>query len=227
MVYHELGRYPLLIIRKLRIMKYWIKVKNSENCILQSCYEDMLVNKDKWLMNIKDELFRIGLGYLWDLDNVDLSLFRIIKSRIYDIYKQECLNQIKDSSKGYLYQYVCNDFNLQSYLRKPINSNYIKELTKIRLAAHNLNIESGRYTNVDREERICTLCELNDIEDEFHFILKCPLYHELRNKYIKPYYQKKPSSMKLVQLLSTENTKDLANLGKFVSLAQKKRRETL
>jgi len=29
MVYHELGRYPMII-------KYWIKLRNTDNCILKS-----------------------------------------------------------------------------------------------------------------------------------------------------------------------------------------------
>ena len=62
-----------------------------------------------------------------------------------------------------------------------------------------------------------------DIEDEFHFILKCPFYVELRKRYIKHYYYTKPSVFKLVQLLSAENTKELNNLGKFLVQAEKLR----
>ena len=36
-------------------------------------------------------------------------------------------------------------------------------------------IELGRHNNIPRNERKCTLCNLNDIEDEFHFVLKCPV----------------------------------------------------
>lgn len=58
-----------------------------------------------------------------------------------------------------------------------------------------------------------------DIEDEFHFVLKCPLYSDLRKKYIKPFYYKKPSVFKLVLLLSTQNIKELCNLGKCLYTA--------
>ena len=29
------------------------------------------------------------------------------------------------------------------------------------------------------------MCNLNDIEDRFHFILLCPAYNDLRKKYLK------------------------------------------
>jgi hypothetical protein len=45
------------------------------------------------------------------------------------------------------------------------------------------------------------MCSNNDIEDEYHFILECSKYVEIRRKYIKPYYCINPSAFKLTQLL--------------------------
>ena len=44
-----------------------------------------------------------------------------------------------------------------------------------------LHIETGRFKNTPLEDRICTLCNSNEIEDEFHFVMKCPVYSEIRN----------------------------------------------
>ena len=55
-----------------------------------------------------------------------------------------------------------------------------------------------------------------ELEDEYHFILKCSFYSELRSRFIKKYYWKRPSFFKFVQLLITNNVKDLSNLGKFI-----------
>ena len=79
-----------------------------------------------------------------------------------------------------------------------------------------LNIESGRYRNIERSERICTLCNANVIEDEYHFIIECPQYKDLRCKYIKLYYYKHPSVYRFIQLLTTSNNKELKNLGKYL-----------
>jgi REP element-mobilizing transposase RayT len=65
-------------------------------------------------------------------------------------------------------------------------------------------IETGRYTGIVRNERKCILCNLNVLEDEFHFVLQCTKYNDLRKKYIKKYYWSTPSTFKLVQLLSVE-----------------------
>lgn len=94
------------------------------------------------------------------------------------------------------------------------------------LSSHNLFIESGRFYGIPRSERICTLCKL-EIEDEMHFILKCKCFHGFRVNLIKPYYWKNPSMFKFIQLLSTNNVKELCNLGKFIFRALKLRDDLL
>lgn len=51
------------------------------------------------------------------------------------------------------------------------------------LSVHNLYIEKGHYSGIERCSKICKCCRGNDIEDEYHFILVCPLYQELRQKF--------------------------------------------
>ena len=126
---------------------------------------------------------------------------------------------VSQSSKRELYQYITDGCILQSNLSKAIDFKYRKEITKFRISNHRLNIEVGRYKNVLRPLRVCTLCDHNDIEDEFHFILKCPFYSDIRKMYIKQYIYQKPSMFKLVNLLSTQNVKELCNLGNFLTKA--------
>ena len=66
-----------------------------------------------------------------------------------------------------------------------------KCITKFSLSSHNLAIETGRYIATDRSKRKCFSC-VDEIEDEYNFILVYPLYHSLRKQYIKPYYWKTP-----------------------------------
>ena len=48
-----------------------------------------------------------------------------------------------------------------------------------------LNIETRRFRNQPIEQRICNLCELNEIEYEFHFLFKCTLYNDCRKIWIE------------------------------------------
>ena len=62
---------------------------------------------------------------------------------------------------------------MSQYLTHINNYTYRKAFTKFRISAHKFPIESGRYKNVSRENRLCTLCSDNEIGDEFHYFMKC------------------------------------------------------
>ena len=58
-------------------------------------------------------------------------------------------------------------------------------LCKFRISAHRLAIERGRYSNTERQNRICQYCNTGEIEDEQHFFLICPFYSPMREKIIQ------------------------------------------
>ena len=41
------------------------------------------------------------------------------------------------------------------------------------MSLHNLPIEKGRQSGILRKDRLCTLCNENEIGDEKHYFLKC------------------------------------------------------
>jgi len=57
---------------------------------------------------------------------------------------------------------------------------------------------------------------LNDLEDEYHFVLICPLYNDLRTTYIKKYYFRRPSVYKFVELFKSTNKSTVKSLSKYV-----------
>ena len=69
---------------------------------------------------------------------------------------------------------------------------------------------------VDRTPRISTLCNKSDIEDEYHLVLVCPIYGNLRQKYIRPCYYNRPSVYTFTLLMQTEQQGVLQKLGKYV-----------
>ena len=182
-----------------------------------------------WVKSIKEELFRIGLGEYWLLQYVpDVKTFmQIVKQRLLDIFIQECHACFDVSNKCLIYKHLVDTFCLQHYLKKQLNSKLKSVIFKVRTSSHMLNVELGRFNDVPRNLRLCTLCDHSTMEDEFHFILVCPVYVDLRIKFIKPYYFRKPSMYKLIQLLNVTSTKWLSNLGKYLNNAFKRRSQML
>ena len=80
-IYGELGRVPLIIKRKERILKYWLKVKFSSNTLLQHAYINevniMNLSNDNlhvsfWSLKFKTLLDELGFSYLFNHDNIFL-----------------------------------------------------------------------------------------------------------------------------------------------------------
>ena len=82
---------------------------------------------------------------------------------------------------------ILNSFELDFYKKKKLYSigtrapyvdimnirNDKSILAKIRVSAHDLAIEKGRYSGIPRQNRICLACDLGLVENEEHFLLGC------------------------------------------------------
>ena len=62
------------------------------------------------------------------------------------------------------------------------------------------------------------------VENEFHFLLVCPKYRELRRKYFKSYFCRWPTYFKFESLMSCQNNKTIVNLAKYIYHASVLRR---
>ena len=74
-----------------------------------------------------------------------------------------------------------------TYLVDQMKKKYIaypnrKTLVKLRISNYKLLIEAGRYNNIPRCDRLCTICGHN-VEDETHFLFHCPRYSSIRDNF--------------------------------------------
>ena len=76
------------------------------------------------------------------------------------------------------YKNFKQSFEIEHYLNV-LSSKFRIVISRLRLSAHQLRIETGRYARnrTDRALRLCTLCDKSDLdEDEYHLVLVCPVY---------------------------------------------------
>ena len=150
-----------------------------------------------------------------------------MKQRLTDNFIQDWQARLNDSSRANFYTNICS-FRFQPYLDCINVSKYIQAVSKLRTSSHRLAIEAGRWTRPNRtpiNQRICLTCE--KIEDEYHFVIECILYQDLRKQYISPYFWKRPSMFKFVNLINTTNKKCMRKLSVFIYQTFKQRTEIL
>jgi hypothetical protein len=106
---------------------------------------------------------------------------------LFDKYKVNWQNRMFSQNVGNklrTYKLFKEVFETEMYLSKNISSRYRSAFAKFRCGVAPLRIETGRYENKNVNERVCFICR-DQIEDEKHVLLDCPLYADLRESLFK------------------------------------------
>ena len=187
----ECGRYPMYIDYFCNCIKYWIKLtKMNQNRFPSKCYK-MLRDLDEsgritWASKVRELLFSYGFGYVWLVESVgDANLFmKNFKQRLIDCSIQDWSSAIAESGKGRHYRFISPALQVANYINYNIPIKFRISLSKLRCSVHSLNVEVGRHNDIEYNLRTCSICNSMDVEDEFHFVMKCPAYSNLRDIYL-------------------------------------------
>ena len=130
-------------------------------------------------------------------------------------FVQKWNEELNQSSRAIFYRSIAN-FEFSAYLDIITVRKFRFALAKLRTSSHSLEVEMGRWARPERiavENRKCKHCQI--LEDEFHFILECPLYSNIRTLYVKRYFYTRPIMFKLTELMSLNSKKTNKKLSYF------------
>ena len=129
------------------------------------------VDISPWIKTVQNILYESGLSNVWHFPNAvnHKWLNNCLKIRLHDEYSQTWSANVFHDDKCITYRIFKEVFEFESYLT--LLPERLRILfTQFRLGNTKLPIETGRWFNIDRNERYCTLCNINDIGDEFHLL---------------------------------------------------------
>ena len=112
-----------------------------------------------------------------------------------NIYKASTEHQVslkKVNQKPNFYNIFKTDNKKADFLDRIKDPLHRSAVSKLCLGNHSLYIETGRHTVPKTPEhlRTCTLCQLNNIENETHVLFSCTLYNALCSKFYDEVVQK-------------------------------------
>ena len=226
MVYGELGAYPLHITTNSKILGFWSRICNDkrQDKISVTIYKLLKVLDDKgiftsqWIAHVKWLLDSLGMSDLWLNSHFNPEWFKsAIALRLRDQYIQSWSNDVNNSNLCANYKLFKTSFKLESYLLKLHVSERVI-LTKFRTSNLLIPVNSMRFSGVDRAERRCDVCELNEIGDEFHYLFVCSFFSTERKLYLKKLYYIRPNILKFAELLKGEQLGPTRKLVKFIKI---------
>lgn len=123
----------------------------------------------------------------WEFDvkevikDLDLVMFEAHEQSWYADINREGAVRGEGGNKLRTYNKFKNEFIVEAYVKKIMPFQYRSALAKFRCGTAPIRVETGRYgsNRLPVNERVCFNC-INQVEDEYHVLMECPLYDDLR-----------------------------------------------
>ena len=161
----------------LEIIKYYnrlIKMDHSRLTYKVFEYDLQNISNENWSGDLETILNQIGMtetiltGTEIDLDSAEEKL-----SVVSDLDWQD---SIAYKPKLRTYTKYKDHIGTAEYLVINLTKLQRSLLAKLRSSTLQLAIEKGRYTTEELSKRVCIFCDEREIEDEIHFVVRCPRY---------------------------------------------------
>lgn len=178
----DMGWTDLYTVIKLNKLRFWNRLicLDSNRSTKKSFLNDFYLCKKNWSSEIKLIAEEINQIYTFNqLQQFDLKLAEITLNTNFITNWKLSVTQNK---KALLYKSIKLEFYTEPLVFKINNKRNRSLLTRLRAGCLDLEIEVGRWKGIQRENRICKLCN-NEVETEIHFLFHCSKLEHIREPY--------------------------------------------
>lgn len=181
--------------RWLIMLRFWNKLIEMDDRrivkrIFNWSYTKALGGTQNWCEDILDIM--IEMDCVSQYENKCQVNLEACKAKMQSKQKHSWKHVIETKPKLRFYKMFKDELDVESYLVMNLSSSERSILANIRLGILPLNVETGRFSNIQLENRICQTCNSNEIEDEIHFLFNCNLYETERNSFFESVCTKFP-----------------------------------
>ena len=189
---------------------------------------NMMINRsnaNSWTNQIKDILYNLNLSEYWENQLVEneTNFLYIVESKLIEISDNKWAACIARSNRYSVYRTFKLYRFKEDYLKIIRTRKLRKLVTCFRLGVSDIFVHRNRFDN--NAQFVCPLCTEYE-EDEVHFLLQCPVFHDMRLKYLRP-FDSPPNNHTFVRLMSCDEPGIIRSLSLFIIHALKRRHEYL
>ena len=201
--------WPLSLHRRwINMLRLWNRLIDMDNNRLTKkifLYDFQKYMNNSWCSEIKFIFDKLGLAaQFYNMQRCDINMHEKL---LFRNYSNDWTNKTRDISKLRTYITFKTEYNTEDYVKAYLPKQERSFLAQLRCGVLPLRIETGRFSGLKPEERVCLLCDSGEIEDEKHFILTCDRYTNQRQilfRHLNPSFYPMDSSEKLQYLLTQE-----------------------
>lgn len=150
LIYGDLGRYPLYINIKIRMLCFWSRLLETDKLsskiykLLYSLYTDGY-SEPLFVKSVAKFFDDIGLSFIFNNQMpVNPKWIKIhVTQTLIDQFVQKWRSEIANSSRGHFYSIFKQELRLEPYLLR-LQETQRRYITKIRMSKFRIPIETGR-----------------------------------------------------------------------------------
>ena len=235
----EIGWTHSTIRRHKAMISLWNRyIGMDPNRLTKKLFEyDYNINNKNWTSEIHIILRNTGQEEMFlSKSHCDI---QDTEKKLKDHYEETWKINLNNKTKLRTYTIFKESFHTEQYLKLNLSKCERSTLAQFRLGVLPLEIETGRYKRVHNNngstrrlevsERICKMCQDNEVEDEKHFLLECSKYSIERISLlteastIEPNFDHLDSNAKLNFLMKN----CIKSIAKFLYTAWNKRKKSV
>ncbi len=155
-------------VRDLLDMKYKFRGARRSWCVMM----DKLVS----FYQLENDLEELEQGKLTRVD-----WEKVVDKKVKEIELSSWKSEVVLGKKLDMYRLAKTDWGLEDWMRGEWDDEK-RVRFKWRSGVHELEVEMGRRSGKDREERVCKVCK-NGVEDVKHVLVDCERYENIRKEF--------------------------------------------
>ena len=132
-----------------------------------------------WSLNLRKIAECVDMSNL--LDDFKQLPIAMVKNKLMEMYVNAIKAAVERKPKLCTYRQLKENAETEGYLLANLDKYKRSLICQFRLGILPLEVEVGRYANVEYENRVCKLCN-DGVENEIHFILKCVALNDTRQR---------------------------------------------
>ena len=184
----DIGWTPPIVRRKLNIIRLWYRLEMMDNHRLPKLVYlwDSSVTGRSWTKDVHSILQQVNVA------DTSMGLRTILsQAKLYlmNNYIADWQKTLQDQPKLRLYRTFKHEYGTEDYVMKYLPPYLRSILAQFRAGILPLEVELGRFRQKPLHERLCTLCDTGEIEDETHFVFRCGYYLNLRLTFLDSIYR--------------------------------------
>ena len=181
-VLSECGRLPTITLIISKMITYWYHLSTTSSPLLKAALETNVRLATKgyksWFSYVHRCMKILSIDHiLYTSDIVEARLLSqkskiLVKNLASDNWTRLHAKMSDECTKLDLYCKLKQSSLMSPHLTAPLSPKQKSAITKFRIRASNLPIVTGRFLDIPRADRLCTLC-CSGVGSEAHYFLSC------------------------------------------------------